>query len=93
MPLKTCRVERLMHVKPIVAQSPPFGVWNHKNCSKEHPKTKMQASHRRRRDCRTLANTPGHLPDITSYDDNHRYQGLVGVDRGCVNKTLHMAPD
>ncbi|GFV61977.1 hypothetical protein TNCV_4107801 [Trichonephila clavipes] len=32
---------------------------NHKNCSKKRPPAKMQASHRRRRECRTLANTPG----------------------------------
>ncbi|PRD18469.1 UNVERIFIED_CONTAM: hypothetical protein NCL1_60455 [Trichonephila clavipes] len=28
-------------------------------CLKEHPPAKMQASHRRRRECQTLANTPG----------------------------------
>ncbi|GFX89110.1 hypothetical protein TNCV_2854091 [Trichonephila clavipes] len=32
---------------------------NHKNCSKKRPPAKMQASHRRRRECRTLANTRG----------------------------------
>ncbi|GFS59950.1 uncharacterized protein TNCV_3957461 [Trichonephila clavipes] len=32
---------------------------NHKNCSKKRPPARMQASHRRRRYCRTLVNTPG----------------------------------
>ncbi|GFV01965.1 uncharacterized protein TNCV_4979131 [Trichonephila clavipes] len=34
----------------------------------------------------------GHLTDFACYDDNPRNQGLVGVDRACINKTLHMAP-
>ncbi|GFU95686.1 hypothetical protein TNCV_4692941 [Trichonephila clavipes] len=34
-------------------------LWNHKHFSKKRPPAKMQASHRRRRECRTLANTPG----------------------------------
>ncbi|GFU53250.1 hypothetical protein TNCV_2952891 [Trichonephila clavipes] len=45
----------------------------------------MQASHRRRRGCRTLANTPGISwisPATTAILDGAR-----------VNKTLHMAPE
>ncbi|GFV85090.1 hypothetical protein TNCV_3320281 [Trichonephila clavipes] len=32
---------------------------NHKNCSKKRPPVKMQASHCRRMECQTLANTQG----------------------------------
>ncbi|GFV30307.1 hypothetical protein TNCV_97821 [Trichonephila clavipes] len=65
---------------------------NHKNCSKEHPPAKMQASHQRRRNYRTLANTPD-ISDIACYDGNPCNQGLVGVDGTCLNTTFHMAPE
>ncbi|GFX85731.1 hypothetical protein TNCV_2471331 [Trichonephila clavipes] len=61
---------------------------NHKNCSKQGPPAKMQASHYRWRECRTLANTPGISrisPATTAI--------LAGVDGACVNKTLHRTPE
>ncbi|GFX00067.1 hypothetical protein TNCV_3080631 [Trichonephila clavipes] len=65
---------------------------NHKNCSKEHPSAKMQASYCRWRDCQTLAK-PRESPDIACYDGNPRNPGFVGVNGACVNKTLLMAPE
>ncbi|GFV06505.1 potassium voltage-gated channel subfamily KQT member 5 [Trichonephila clavipes] len=64
---------------------------NHKNCSKEHPPARMQASHR----CGGTVKhwqIPPASPRITCYDGNPRNQGLVGVDGACVIRTLHMAP-
>ncbi|GFU57343.1 uncharacterized protein TNCV_3635281 [Trichonephila clavipes] len=40
-----------------------------------------------------ISKYPGHLTDFACYDGNPRYQGLVGVDGACVNKTFHMAPE
>ncbi|GFV72080.1 uncharacterized protein TNCV_2460131 [Trichonephila clavipes] len=40
-----------------------------------------------------ISKYPGNLPDIACYNGNPRKQGLVGVDRACVNKTLRMAAE
>ncbi|GFT40241.1 hypothetical protein TNCV_627461 [Trichonephila clavipes] len=57
-----------------------------KNCWKKRPPTKMQTSHRRRRECRTLANTPGisRISPATM---------VILATRSCVNETLQMAPE
>ncbi|GFV81951.1 hypothetical protein TNCV_3151491 [Trichonephila clavipes] len=62
---------------------------NHKNCSKEQAPEKMQTSHNRRRDCRTITNIPGISRISHATNGKPRNQGLVGVD----GETLHMAQE